>query len=177
MHKLEVGQLYNPSRTSWPETVQYNFYANGHDLQLFFAGLTEMEIEEVQTGECEFALDVESGIIFFLCRFGSQPWSDAPYTWHRVPEEQRVLPEPEATSDSRALLQVLLIDASTGILKAIRAVSLSPQFTRALHRAIREQSMAVFNQEKYDADLAILYGRLSTKELLKRAILRTKGGA
>jgi hypothetical protein len=68
-------------------------------------------VQAVRKGECEFAVTVDGPVIFFLYRFGHAiTWSDAPYSWHLVPEPQRSLPEVES-EESGALLHVVLVDA------------------------------------------------------------------
>jgi hypothetical protein len=178
VHLLEVGKLYNPDRTSWPETNQYNFRAGQHELVIFYERPTAEEVEAFSKGETEFAMHFERGVIFFLYKFGDLAWADATYSWHLVPEDERQLPSPPASAEERTLLSVLLVDASTGILKSMRALTLSPRFTRELGRAIREQAAASFSTQSHDAALSILYGKYSTtNQLLKAALVRTKGGA
>lgn len=48
LHRYEVGTLYDPPRTSWPEQIEYNWRGRGHELRLFFPGLRRDEIEVVQ---------------------------------------------------------------------------------------------------------------------------------
>jgi hypothetical protein len=177
MHKLEVGKPYHPNVSTWPEGGEYNFRAGQHELLLRFGNLKPEEIRDVAEAVCEFALTVEQGIIFLLYRFGRAiDWSDAPYAWRLVPENQRQLPAPEATGQTRALLNVILIEATTGIVRAIRAVTFSPEMTRALHQAIREQAAQAWNVEAFDADLAAIYKQFSNHDLLRRAIVRCRGG-
>jgi hypothetical protein len=178
MHFLEVGKLYNPNRTSWPETNQYNYRAGQHELTIFYNRPTPEEVEAFSRGEAEFALHYEGKIIFFLYKFGGLAWADANYSWHLVGENERRVPPPARSAEERALLNVLLVDASTGVLKAMRALTLSPRFTRALEHAIREQAAAAFSPRAHDASLAILYGKYATtNSLLKAASVRSKGGA
>jgi hypothetical protein len=59
-------------------------------------------------------------------------WSDAPYTWHMVPAEQRSGP-PELAPGQGGLLTIILVNAETGLVGALRAVSLAPRFSRHLH--------------------------------------------
>jgi hypothetical protein len=54
----------------------------------------------------------------------------------KVPEPERTLPE-ATQGDDRAVLQVVLVDAEKGIVRGVRSLTLSPEFTRALQGAIR----------------------------------------
>jgi hypothetical protein len=179
MHSLEIGKLYHPGVRHWPEGGEYNFRSGGHELLLRFAHPAAQEIEDVRRGECEFALAPVGDILFFLYRFGqAMRWSDAPYTWHLLPEDQRILSQPPDTEKSRVLLQVILLDASTGIVQALRGVTLSPAFTRSLHTAIRGQMKTPWvGGQKYDRQLASAYRRYpSSADLLAFATARAEGG-
>jgi len=119
------------------------------------------------------------GILFFLYRFGQAiKWSDAPYTWHLVPEDNRVPPEPPATPNTRAVLHVVLLDANTGIVRALRLVTLSPDITRTLYEAIKSQTETPWTGWKeYDRHLAAAYRTYGkSTDLLKLAIARATGG-
>lgn len=172
----EVGKLYNPNRTSWPEVTQYNYIQGEHHLQLFLRQPDQSEIQAIKAGAAEFALVVEQGIIFLLYQFSPMPWSDAPYTWHMVPAEQRTLPA-DVPAGQGALLTTMLIDAGTGIIQAIRAIGLGTDFSNTLHAAIREQAARPFDQARYDDQLNRTYARYATTELLlSRAQVRYRAG-
>jgi hypothetical protein len=171
-----VGQLYNPNRTSWPEAVQYNYMAGEHHLHLFMRQPTQTEVQAVKTGPAEFALVTEGILIVLLYHFAPIPWSDAPYSWHMTPADQRALPA-DVPDGSGALLTIILTDAATGIVKAIRAVGLSTDFTNKLHAAIRAQAARPFDQTAYDDQLNRVYARYpKTELLLSKAIARYTAG-
>lgn len=176
---LEVGEPYIAGRTSWPEAVEYNYRAGAHELRMFFDSPRAPTINSVRAGAADFALVVEPPVIFLLYRFAPAiAWSDAPYSCHLVPEDQRTLPDAEGPQ-TRALLHVVLVDAGTGLIRALRLVTFSPAYTRALHDAIREQASSPWlSGPTYDAALADIYRRYPTSaELLKHAIAQTFGGA
>lgn len=171
MYLLEVGKLYNESRTWWPETVQYNYRGVQHELVLFMHGPTAKEIRAVQKDRAEFRLFVERSLIILLFRFGDAiPWGDAPYTIHMVPKEERTVP-PDPGPNDRALLQIILVDAANGIIKAMRVISLSPEFTKVLHHAIQEQAKMPFARHLYNGELEQLYAN-SSSELAQMAGVR-----
>jgi hypothetical protein len=181
MYEIEVGKLYAPGVTSWPERGEFLLYDAGLELRLFFGSPTPREVNAVRKGPCRFALKVEGDVLFLLYQFGTEdevPWSDVPFTWHLVPEDRRTLPSAQDTGETRAVLQTVLIDASTGIVRAIRAVSLSPDFTRALLGAIRVQASTPWpGRADYERQLADVYRRYPTTEaLLASATHQTQGG-
>ena len=172
MYAYEVGKPYIPGRTNWPEAVEYNYRGGGHELRMFMANPTAREIAGIARGPVRFGLVVDDPAIVLVYRFEEAiPWSDAPYTIHAVPEDQRTVP-PEIQPGERALLTIIVIDARSGIIKGIRALSFTEQFSRRLHQAIRDQAAKPFDQAVYDAKLAALYRQFSSKQLYGRAVVR-----
>lgn len=174
MHRYAVGEPYT-ERTHWPELAQYNYRGGEHELVLFFDRPTSKETQAVRKEVVEFALFIERRLIVMLYRFGTAiPWSDAPYSIHLVPSEQRTLP-PATGPAEQALLHIVLVDASSGIIRALRVVSLVPEFTQALHRAIREQAEMPFTRADYNGELESLFARYSSAELARMSRLHITG--
>jgi hypothetical protein len=177
MHEIAVGKPYNPNRLQWPEGASYQCRGGQHELVLFFSGITQAERQAVKKGRPEFALLVRQPVIWLMYRFGTGiPWSDSPFTIHLVanPAERRV---PEAAEGKRALLTTIVVDAGTGIVRAIRACSLSPELTALLHAAIEEQAAAPFDRSAYDAAVNDAFRRYSTTEaMVKDAVIVETGG-
>jgi len=179
MHLLKVGEPYNPRVRRWPEGANYNFRAGAHELLMFFPAPTAQETKDVAHGAAQFALHYEDDILFFLYRFGTSiEWSDAPYSYHLVTADERRLPEPLESAETRALLSIILIDARTGINRAMRALTLSAAFTRELHARITEQAASTWmGPQAHEAALNRLYSRYpTTRHLLDVASVRTEGG-
>jgi len=129
----------------------------------------------VSKSRADFAMLVDEGVIFMLYKFGTMQWSDAPFTIHLVPEEERVIPGPK--HGQHALLQVVLVDAATGIIKTLRAVTFSPEFTTALEGAIREQAKRPWDQAAHDMAIQRAYAKYpQSKDMARAATTRTAGG-
>jgi hypothetical protein len=177
MFTYSVGQLYNPNVRRWPEKPQFNFRQGGFELVLFYDRPSLTEILEIQSHQAEFALVVQGDVIFLLYRFGTAGlWSDAAYSYHLVPAAEQT-PPPELGESDRILLQIVLVDASTGVIKALRAVSLSPDFSQKLVAAIQAQIEHPFDSASYDAQIARAYRQYpQSKGMLKLATARTVGG-
>lgn len=168
MHAYEVGQPYHAGRATWPESFQYNYRQSEHELVAFLARPTSQERHEVTKGRLDLALFTDGDLLALLIRFGSMPWSDALYSWHLVPADQQTLPETDQPGQGQ-LLQVVLVDAATGIIRGLRAISMPEAFARELHSAIRDQSGRPWvGQSAYDAQIAALYRRYPTSDALVR---------
>ncbi len=172
MHLYKVGEPYSLTRTRWPQMVDYN-HRLGHEMRMFVPDLSLSDVAAIAQGRLDLALVEEGPILFLLYRFaGFGPWSDAPYNWHLTREalpEEASLPAPDAN-----LLTVLLVEANTGILKAIRAVGMDLEFARTLNAAIERQALAPWiGGAAYQAKIDAAYRRYSTSEaMLPRAIAR-----
>lgn len=182
MPTISVGQPLVPGRASWPEGSDFNLYDAGLELRLFFTSPSRAEVRGVKTGTCEFALyhhePAAGGPVFLLWHFAGIPWSDSPFTVFLVPENRRVMPSAADTGETRGVLQVILTGADDGIVRAIRAVSWSPEFTRAMLGAIRAQASTPWpGPAEYDRLLAGAYRQYPTTEaMLGAATCRTRGG-
>lgn len=143
-----VGEPFQRGRRQWPIGTRYSYGHNGHELTLFLSPIHERLIGDLRFGEAEFALVVESPVLVLAFRFGqSCSWSDAPFCFHMQPTQGRVIPPPELSEQTRALLWVTLVGARDGLIHAQRGMTLAPEFTRALHQAIREQAAKPFSPD------------------------------
>lgn len=182
MHRLAVGEPYLPGQTRFPELAQWNYRASGHELVLFFSRPSSAEIEAVAKGPSEFALFQDRDIAILLYRFRTAKlapaidWSDAPFSIWRLPESERTAPPRGLAADERALLTVILVDAATGIVRAIRAVSWSPELTAHVHAAITDQLAMGGPAPDYDRRITALLAANSATALLTRAVGRSTGG-
>jgi hypothetical protein len=178
MHKLEVGKLYVQGRTQWPETPEFNWLDSGPELRVFFAKPTPVEVAQFRTGSAGFGLVLSEGIVFMLAKFGTLAWMDAPFHHSMIPTGRRPDLNQEFGPETRALLQSYLVDAATGILRVIRAVSLSPEFTRQLHTLIVEQAKHPMTRGEYEAAVDTAYrNHPITKLMLAKSLITSKGGA
>ncbi|GIW55376.1 MAG: hypothetical protein KatS3mg082_1780 [Nitrospiraceae bacterium] len=176
MSILSVGQPYHPNRNRWPEAAQYNFRSGRHELVLFWPSPSPQEVEGVRVGRADFGLFFEPPVILLLYRFaGACDWSDAPYSIHLVPQEERLAPE-AVSPEARALLSVVLVDADTGLVRALRAITMSPGFTRLLHAAIAQQLAYHWDATAYDQALASIYRRFPESRSLVRACKMVERG-
>ena len=137
---LQVGKPYIETKRHWPEGIDYNFRSGQHELRIFYRTPGRSEIETIARGDARFSLSVIGPNIILSFKFDGLGWQDASYNWHLVPEDQRILPELPKNPEERATLVIILIDAETGIVKALRYASFSTRFTQKLHEAIIEQS-------------------------------------
>lgn len=171
-----VGELYNPNRTQWEERMDYNYRAGVHELRLFLSRPRPIEVQQIKQGEANFRLFVEGDILFLLFRFGSLLWGDGSYNWHLVDEEERTVPPEMETPQTRTFLNILLMNADNGLILAIRSCTFSHDFSVALHDAIRTQIEMPFNRVDYIQKIERFADLHPTEDLVKRSLIRCKGG-
>lgn len=177
---LSVGAPYLAGRTTWPDgTSLFSVSPGGYELACFLSAPSAREVRSYRAGSpCRFGLAVHPPVLFLLYQFGELPWSDSPYSIRLLPPERQHLPETAGLEDPHALLTVILVDAATGLVRSIRAVTLSPAFTAALHLAIDDQRTGPWpGPAGYDRALEALYQRYPTSDaLLATVTTRTEGG-
>lgn len=133
--------------------VIFDLDDSGATLQCKFAKPTVAEVKAFKSG-LSFKFVVVEDIIFILSRMGAGQWMDSPYYKHRAPNltDPQNLQDPE---EGKGLgVTAMLIDASTGVLKAIKLVGLETDLTRRLFAAIREQPKIVNYTERLNRIMA-----------------------
>ena len=165
-----VGEPYNPQVPRWPELAEYIFGNGQHELVLFLENPDQDEIDSVNSGPSHLAMVFMESVIFLLYSFDPDiPWGESAYSIHLVPEADRQLP-PESIAETESTLNVVLVDAASGIIKAMRTVTLSPDFTGTLHQTVREQVERPFNEISYRVAVQHIYDKFTTAQLRERAI-------
>jgi hypothetical protein len=153
LHLLEVGKPYDPRRRAWPEGADYNWRANGHELRIFLGRATPEEVEAVRSGPAELGYFAEPRGLVLVAWFGPALSFDCSYHWHRMAEVtgDRSLPPPaeETSPTARDLLSIILVEATTGLVLVPRAVTFSPEFTRAIHRTIAGQAAGAYDRVEH----------------------------
>lgn len=164
MPVYEVGKSFVPCVIHWPQHAEYSVRDGGHELRLFWGSPPQAAITAILGAPCEFAVAHLGGVLFLLYGFeGGIDSSAAPYTPGHTdqrrtgstrtapgsgpvagavagPMASSVVDAAAAEHDVlREVLSVYLVDADTGILRAMRTVSLSPSVSAALEDALREE--------------------------------------
>lgn len=181
LHTYEVGKLYHPDRARWDEATNYNYRGGRHELLVFMPDPSPRELRAWREGTWQFGLVARPELLFLLFKPGDMPWSDAPYSWwqlQRQRPDEAIPPFELPNPTSRALLSAILVDAATGIVRVIKGVTFSPEFSQALHGAIS----ALMAEEVAEIDYSRAVDRYyriypeTDPHLLARATARCTGG-
>lgn len=107
------------------------------------------EIRAVQSETALFSVCRLSTDLLFLCyRFGDMPWSDQPY--HRALEVRArgVFSLPEFWPGQLLLLTVVLVEAESTIVRALRQLTLGPEASQVLLETAAEQAELPANYDE-----------------------------
>jgi hypothetical protein len=77
----------------------------------------------------------------------------------------------------RAPVTIILVEATTGLVLVLRTVTFSPEFTRALHRAIAAQVGAPYDRATHEKWADDMVAQHTTEQLWARCTMRCQGGA
>lgn len=157
LHIYTVGELYVPDRTQWEERDEYNYWNGYHILRIFWVGLKAEVITLMLKGDLQFSMTTHEDLLFLNYRAGGMEWSNIPYTVHLTPPEALMLPDLAEWEGKHAILSVFLVEATTGILKGLRTLTWSAEFTKAIHKAILAQADMPFDDTAYTAKIDTIY--------------------
>lgn len=174
----EAGRIYPrrlPSgRGLWPEGARYTYDAEGHTLVVYYPRVQVHERRDFREGDAEFALLYDAQAIFLLFRFGGQPWGEARFSVHTVPERKRCATVIEPNGLVRADIEVHLVDSTTQVLAVRRRLRLPDEFALQIEEMMWEQIDAGWDgSERYVAAIERITHQQETEDLLARSICRT----
>ena len=162
---LEVGKQIEGYSKPYSEGTKFEFDDSGAVLFYLYDKPTAEEVKNFSEGQTQFRVFVSNGIIFFLSRFGTLPWSDSPYNVRL----SKNLTNIENIEQGQGFgLLCILVDASDGTIKHLRYIGLQTDFSKALKEAIKLQP----DIPDYDSILASLYRTYSTQEMAMKAQIK-----
>lgn len=136
-------------------------------LILNWSKISEKELNNIKNSDFKMRITYYNDITFILVKFGGQAWMDAPYSAWLDGE----LPLSAILTPQEAIkLKIVLVEAETNTIKVVRNVTLDLGTSRRLISCIQVQLETEFNKEKYFKDLAEIYKKFSSNDLMKLSI-------
>lgn len=172
--KIEVGKYFEGKPKKIAECCSFTYTKSaGFLLLLAYAKPTPAEVNSFKHGSIKVAFLFFRNIIFFLNKFGNQDWNDSSFNYWSVPPEERAIPPLLNSPEERILLNAILLDSRDSLVKAIRAYTPSPDFSRRLVRAIHSQANGCpIYDTQYNNIIATCYSEFPTsKSMLPYAII------
>lgn len=173
MEKIAVGKPYKGNYRT--EGIKFT-YTEGFHLNIFLKDLKADEIMDIKKGEYKFGLTVIGEMMFFTCSFGdSIELSDAPFHFGLY-TDGRIKDLPVEIAEGQGLaLNITAVDAHSGIVKAIRLIGLSTEFSRKLIEVCQSQSGVAVSRFEYDSKLQHIQQMYSSKDIYGVAVVRCAG--
>lgn len=112
----------------------------------------------------EFRMTAMEDVLMFTVKVGDLPWSDAPYSPHLSSPCTEIGKIPEGQGIA---LNIVLMDATTGIVKAIRTVGLGHDFSCHMKEQIERLWKKPFHINTYDQILDRIYEKYSPEDIAK----------
>lgn len=168
MVSFEVGKLYQPGVNKYREESKVYMTPSGIVLEVFYNKPTSKEIKEFKSGVFQSDLFQFETIQFFLFRFGTTPWIDAPYNVNINNLNMDDVQKPVGDTEGY-LISVYLVDASTGILKVIRTIGANHNFSVKLYDALKMQELYPFSIDNYYYEINQAYQKWKTSEMVEIA--------
>lgn len=182
--RLAVGELFAENVTRWrDDSFELRYFNGSFMLQICENSPSAQRVRSFGKAPMHIALLFERGVLFFLFKLeGSWAWSDQAISIHRVHELDRTLKVEQR--GHYVPLVVTLVNSATGIVEALRMVTMSPPFFNALQDALRQQLAAPYNTQEFERTARELYEKypnsadmVAAASLIERAgINLTEGG-
>jgi len=157
---VEVGSRLDPD-VSWPEGAALTMFT-GEPVQLmiFLSHPHELEVQAVTTAPTQFAwVDSEHAAVL-LYRLGPiLSWSQVIYSPHHFGPE-----EGQPGVDADPLVQIVLVDRDTNVVKALHTVRWPDEFAAAVRASVDRMRDTPYSRFAHEHALAALHRRYSTPE-------------
>ena len=134
------GRLLFPGVMGLNPGAHYQYTTDGHRLILSIERPSSAQIVAVETRAGLFGLVVRDEVFLLLAQFGDGPCLAAHYNWWFNSPDIRPNPFTSlAGAEPQIELQVLLVNASSGVIEAARKYHLTKAFSRLLLELVANQ--------------------------------------
>ena len=176
MHNLQVGNRYDPSGSSYPQTEQVRFTPEFSELARFWPSPSQSEVDSHRDDGEFAAVLVSEHLLMFAYRFGSLDWSDVPFQIGRL-RDADLRGVPEGRLEDPIHLRTLLVDSDTGIIRAMRRDTLSSEVSAIIRGSLQMQLDAPFDDDTAGRHLSTIYEHFSTSEAMVREAAQARCAA
>jgi hypothetical protein len=157
---VEVGSQLDPE-VSWPEGAALTMFAGEPvQLMLFLSHPHELEIQAVTAAPTQFAWVDSEHAALLIYRLGPiLSWSEATYTPHLFGPEEGL-----PGVDADPVVQIVLVDRDTNIVKALHRVRWPEEFATTVRASVTRMRDTPYSRPAYEHALAALHRRYPTPE-------------
>lgn len=175
---LAIGSPFVEGVTSWPPNrFEFRIFSGHIMLQICLANLSERERTAFAAGRIYTGLYIRHEFLALLFKIeGVMDWSDQVVNINLVDAADRQ--PPEHAPDTHLVMSIVLVEATTGIVQGIRAVSFSKHATALLCRTLRLQLETPFDRAQHAQAVEALYRRYPTsRQLVQAATVTERAGS
>ena len=149
-----LGQPYWPSSDG--PSSRYNCRYGHHELVLYHTPIDQAIIQAFNNAAIRFAAWPDPPVLWLLYHIAGYSWADAPFTIHNVDPEERIN-DPLPTPETRYTITLLLVDADTSLIRAIRMATIPPTTSRIIHDEIERQLQTPFDDQTFQHHVTRTY--------------------
>jgi len=168
--ELKIGGVYQGAQSK-SEGCYFDITDSGAIMILNFCDPTQKEIDAVgKPGALEVRFTRIDDILFLVWKFADIPWVETPYNI----QYSRLLTKLDVPKEDEGLsILIMLTDKSTGIIKSLRLIGLSTDFTKLLYAEILQDYKNPSPKFKTSGDYTLAFMQIQKKyttvDIAKRA--------
>ena len=141
-----LNQPYSPP-SDGPGS-RYDCRYGHHELILYHTPIDQAIIDAFNNATIQFATWPDPPVLWLLYHIDGYEWADAPFTIYNIEPEGR-FNEPLPTPQARYTLTMLLVDADSSLIRAIRVATIPPRTSRIIHNSVEQQLRTPFDAQTF----------------------------
>lgn len=168
-YKFEVGSIHPFIKSFYKKGLSVIFDKTGFLFNIIFDNLTESEVNAFKKGNIKIDLVYKNGVIFFLFNIeGLIDTSDIAFNINLCHEEAKKITD--IGLNKGYACQLILTEGTTGIIKAMRLVTLTNDMSVKLNECMKEQLNNPISKGVYNQIVDNTQRAYTSKELQKYSI-------
>lgn len=182
---LEVGKPLTMSYAKNSVNTWLDYSSTGLTIFVGYPRMTDSEIDLFKNGDFEIGLFIRNGIVVFPYRFHHKHITNKSFSFNDIPFHPAFLNEDtyeknfeddleelNNNHDLGILLNVVAFDTTTGIIKNLRSLSLSNNFSKSLLKTFIELEPNKISGQEFTQIASAIQSNYSSKEIFKNSQYR-----
>lgn len=168
-YKLEIGERHPFMDDFSKKGISVLFDESGFMFNLILDNLTDEEVAALKTSDIRIDLVYKNGVIFFLFKIsGLLDVSDIAFNINLCHEDAKKISDVEPNKGYAC--QIILVEGKTGVVKAMRVVSLANTMSVKLNECMKDQLNNPISKGAYTQIVDNIQRAYTSKELQKYSI-------
>jgi hypothetical protein len=175
---FQTGDLFEEGVVSYKEGIQFDFSEIGCTILMTLDNPSYDETRDVRHGDLTLALVEIDEVIFIVVKFGDFLQVEAPFNINisqlRTLNGDNKKLSAELTNDKGYSLVIFLVNASNGMIRVIRQVKLSNQFSKEFKAAVERQNKLPFDIDVYNKKVDKIWREMRADDIRNKVSVRHK---